>query len=310
MTTDNVYYRRGLLEKVSRDTDQSELAALRVGSTRAAAGVRYDSIAETLDDHYSSHDGLSEANWQPHESSIDNASSQILDEIERRAISLGDLYPFRLDSDVLTYQQSESQLYEFLLCTSLSPNLTENPYYDFPRYFERIATELTANFLGANTSYCHVGWPNDGQRFKCSVMPAIEASRELAWRPDDGLPDDGPRSGDEGVDYILWKGFGCGRFIGQPFYFGQCACGNDWDTKLNDVSERFFKWFARLKVAPAKVFAVPFVIPDAKLAEVSREAGIVMDRLRLVRAFTTGDHYRSEHWRPHLSSTLSLVTKT
>lgn len=307
MASDNPYYLRGLFEKVAKDADQTELVALRFGSTRATSGVRDDTIAETLDDHYSIQDGVEEAEWQSRESSIDNASSQIIAEIERRAESLGPLYPFNLTGDVLSYEQSDSQLYEFLLCTSITTNLTKGAFRHFPRHFERIATELTANFLGPNTGYCHIGWPNDRRRFKQAVGTAIDESKELSWSPDEGLPDAGPRGGDEGVDYILWKTFECGRPIGQPFYFGQCACGNDWDTKLNDVAEKFFKWFSRLKVPPSKVFAVPFVIPDAKLVEVSRDAGIVLDRLRLVKALEAGDHYQSDQWRDTLFETLCLV---
>lgn len=109
------------------------------------------------------------------------------------------------------------------------------------------------------------------------------------------------------MDYILWKDFGCGRPIGQPFYFGQCACGNDWDSKLNDVSAKFFKWFSKLKVCPAKVFAIPFVVPDNKLTEVARDAGIVMDRLRLVKAVSSGEHFDQEDWKDKLFDTMCLV---
>ena len=111
--------------------------------------------------------------------------------IAKRGVSLGDLYPFKLDKDVLIYCGSESQLYDFLLCASLSPSLTEAPYYNFPRHFERITTEVTANYLGSNSGYCLVGWPNERGQFKNSVARAITASKELTWRPDDGLPDDG-----------------------------------------------------------------------------------------------------------------------
>ena len=309
MSTDNDYYFRGLSKKVSRDTDQTELLALRFGSTQAASGANDDSISDALNDHYSSQDNLPEPTWQSRESSIENATSQIQDEIVKRGVSLRGLYPFKLDKDILNYCRSESQLYEFLLCASLSPSLTEGAYCNFPRHFERIATELTANYLGSNSGYCHVGWPNERGRFENSVAKAIEASKELTWRPDYGLPDDGRHSGDQGVDYILWKTYGCGRNIGQPFYFGQCACGNDWETKLNDISEKFFKWFSKLKVKPVKIFAVPFVIPDAVLVEVSRDAGIIMDRLRIVHALRAGNHYNSDDWRDSLTETLNLVAK-
>ena len=68
---------------------------------------------------------------------------------------LGTLYPFRVAGDVLDYEESDTLVYEFLLCTSLSPSLTTGGFTEFPRQFERLATVLTANFLGPNTGY----WP-------------------------------------------------------------------------------------------------------------------------------------------------------
>ncbi|MGB0696197.1 MAG: hypothetical protein ACPGOY_11150 [Rhodospirillaceae bacterium] len=307
MSNNNEYYLKNQLLKISKDSDQAELVALRTGRAQATSGVRDDAIADTLEENYSTNDNELEASWQTHETSMDTASSQITEELERRSVLLGDLYPFKLDGDILSYEQSETLIYEFLLCTSLSPNLTKGKYTGFPRKFERLATILTANYLGPNTRYCHIGFPNEKRRFKNAVMVAVEKSKELHWKPDPELPDEGPRQGDEGVDYILWKEFGCGRPIGQPFYFGQCACGNDWDTKLGDVSEKFFKWFVKLKVDPTKFFAVPFVIPDPKLNEVTREAGIVMDRLRLVKAATTGDHFDSDKWKDKLFETMQLL---
>lgn len=307
MANEHSYFLRGHFLKVSHDADQAELVALRFGKSRATSGVRDDAIADTLEESYYAEDELGEEAWQSHETSMDTASSQILEELERRSNALGDLYPFQLEGDVLTYEQSATLVYEFLLCTALSPSLTTGRFKDFPRQFERLAAVLTANFLGPNSNYCHIGFPNENKRFKRSVTEAIENSGELRWQPDDDLPDEGPRQGDEGVDYILWKDFGCGRAIGQPFYFGQCACGNDWDSKLNDVSDRFFKWFSTLKVRPAKVFAVPYVIPDNKLKEVAREAGIVMDRLRLVRAIASGGHFNQGEWKEKLFNTMCLV---
>nr|WP_321464000.1 hypothetical protein [uncultured Cohaesibacter sp.] len=304
---DQSYFSRGHLVKVSRDADQAELVALRFGQSRATSGVRDDAIADTLEENYSAGNEFEEEAWQSRETSMDTAASQILEELEKRSLSLGELYPFRIQGDVLYYEQSPTLVYEFLLCTSLSPSLTTGRFKDFPRIFERLAAVLTANFLGANTHYCHVGFPNEHRRFKSAVRVVISESRELNWQPDEGLPDEGPRQGDEGVDYILWKDFGCGRPIGQPFFFGQCACGNDWDNKLNDVSERFFKWFSRLKVDRTKVFAVPFVIPDIKLREVTRDAGIVMDRLRLVKAISTGEHFVKDEWIDSLFNTMCLV---
>ena len=301
------YFLKNHLSKISKDADQAELVALRFGKSRASTGVRDDAIADTLEENYSSGINLDEEAWQSHETSLDSASSQIIEELERRAEALGALYPFKVTGDVIEYHQSDSLIYEFLLCASLSPSLTTGEYTGFPRKFELISMLLTANFLGTNVRCCHTGFPNEYRGFRAAAEVAIADSHELLWQPDPDLPEGGPKLGDAGVDYILWKDFGCGRFVGQPFFLGQCACGNDWDSKLNDVSARFLKWFARLKVEPSKIFALPFVVPEAKLREVSVEAGIVMDRIRLVKSLEGGTHFKADEWRESLFETMCLV---
>lgn len=307
MTTRHSYYLRGQATKVSTDADQTELVALRTKSARVVAGIRDDDISDSLEDHYASRNVVAEAPWQTRESSIDNAATQILDELIRRSDSLGDLYPFNIKGDVLTYQKSKSLLYEFLLCICQSPNLTTGDFVQFPRLFERIAARLTADFLGHNTEFSHIGAPSGRGNLKASVQEAIKNSKELRWSPDSELPDTGPDQGDQGVDYIIWRDYGCGRETGKHFYFGQCACGNDWDSKLNDISNRFFQWFEPLKVTPTRVFSVPFVVPKNKLDIASKEAGIVMDRLRLVIAANNGSHFDTNEWRDPMSNTLNLV---
>lgn len=301
------YYQRHLHSKISHDTDQTELVALRFGRARASAGIRDDVIADTIEENFSSSLTLDEESWQTREVSIDNATSQIITEIEKRKEILGEKYPFSIEGDVIQYEQSEDLLYEFLLCTSLSRNLSKGEYRHLPRRFERVSTELAADFFGSSTSFLHVGWPHVYKRFKPALLKVSQMSGELIWRPRHNLPDEGPRSGDEGVDFVLWKPFGCKRKIGQLFFLGQCACGNDWENKLNDISEKFFKWFEPINVDPVKIFTVPFVIPDSKLLEVSRQSGVILDRIRLVIAADKKNNFQPENWIENFYESMCLV---
>ncbi|MCY4195782.1 MAG: hypothetical protein OXD33_02480 [Rhodobacteraceae bacterium] len=307
MTARHPYYCQGHETKISTDADQTELNAVITGSVPVVAGIQDDDIADSLEDHYAPRTTTNEAPWQTRELATENAATQIMDELMRRQKSLGDLYPFEIQGDSLTYKKSDSLLYEFLLCTCLSPNLTTGDFVKFPRLFERIAARLTANSLGHNTGFSHIGAPSGRGNLKASVQEAIEKSQELHWGPRFNLPDAGPHQGDQGVDFIIWRDFECGRKIGQQFYFGQCACGNNWETKLNDVSDYFMQWFEPLDVSPTSVFAIPFVISDLKLSATSRQAGIVMDRLRLVRAAKKGSNFNTKEWRDCMSKTLDLV---
>ncbi|EIE49616.1 hypothetical protein C357_17930 [Citreicella sp. 357] len=88
------------------------------------------------------------------------------------------------------------------------------------------------------------------------------------------------------MDFIFWPPLLDNRSIAQQFFLGQCACGNDWDTKFDDLNlKKLFKWFDAAVVDPVRLFATPFHIVDAVLIESSREAGFVFDRARIVGAF-------------------------
>ena len=303
------YYNRLIAQRISSDADQTEFAALRNGTARVQIGVRDDILADAMDD-FELNDGVEEEDWQAAENHLDQASTRLLDELSARATYLGELYPFVLEGDVLRHVPKNDLIYEFLLCTSVSPSLTSGEFRHLPRTFERVAATLSATFLGHDVGFQHIGWPRTPPRFKAAMKQIQDATREWVWRPEPDLPDEGPRSGDEGVDYVVWKDFGCGRQIGQLFFLGQCACGNDWNTKFDDINiQKFGKWFAGRGslVTPTKFFSVPYVIVEPVLREASREAGIVMDRIRLTKTSTRNLHYVSADWQGHFSKLINVV---
>jgi len=69
------------------------------------------------------------------------------------------------------------------------------------------------------------------------------------------------------------------------FLLGQCACGNNWDSKLNDLNPKLIqdKYVRDISVAEElRFFSTPFHIPNSKTWEdTSLAAGLVFDRVRL-----------------------------
>jgi len=138
-----------------------------------------------------------------------------------------------------------------------------------------------------------------------------ERSGEWRWQPEEGLPAEPTTTGDEGVDFIVWLKALDGR-PGQIFLLGQCACGDDWETKFNDIHlDKLYKWFSpKPYVEPVRIFATPHHLSDGHLIEAQREAGLVLDRARLsVLADKLADEPQIAGWRDRLSEVGGLVLK-
>lgn len=293
--------------KLSGDADQVEFESLVHGVAGLPPGVEEDVLARTVTDDDMGAAYANEETWMYDERATGSAASGVLEEIQLRLSTLKSMYPFHLRRGALEYVGGDSCLYEFLLCASLGYNSYKGSQTAIPRLFERVTTELTANILGKNVNYVHLGWPNSAKGFKKAHEPVFIGSQELKWAPAPDLSPDGPSVGDQGVDYIIWKGYGCGRSTGQLFFAGQCACGNNWESKLGDVSKQYWHWFQSLAVNPVSVFAVPHILPEAKITEVSRRAGVVLDRIRLVIAGQHREVYNENKWNAEMITVISNV---
>lgn len=282
MTKTDIHSLRHQRQRASKDADQSELKALALDSAVVATGTYDDRVASAMDDFLA--EGPDAPDWAREDLATDAAVGATQDEIERRMKLLGDAYPFQLKSGNLEYVARKHPIYEFLLVTAVSPSLTAGDFVKLPRSFERVASKLVGLYVGSDVEVIHTGWPRDNSLGFAKAMADVCASCvEPKWQPQDGLPSAPPANGDGGVDFVVRKLPPDGRAIGQMFLLGQCACGNDWDTKFNDLNmSSFGKWFNPFSlVPPVRAFATPYCLVDGWLAEASREAGIIFDRIRL-----------------------------
>ena len=282
MTTDS-YGKRHYAQSAAADADQAEFFALKNGATAVDAGNYDERVSGTFDDFHVS-DNLER--WHSDDLRHDSAAGRTQEEIERRVALLGPAYPFSLDGGTLAYAASASGIYEFLLCICNS-QLTTGDYVWLPRLFERVAARLVAAYFGEHAESIHTGWPRDGtvgSSFSEAMTTVATCTGEWTWGPDEGLPDV-HHSGDQGCDFVVWFNAVDGRQIGQLFVLGQCACGNDWQTKFRDLDVvRLRKWFNPLSVVdPVRSFATPHHVADALLREASRESGLFFDRARLAK---------------------------
>ena len=276
--------RRLHAQRLAHDADQAEFYALQYGSTVVDAGVKDDKFADAMDDFESTASSPS-APWLEDALRYELAVGNVHKIVQRREEELGEIYPFRSKKGTLVYEPSKTLVYEFLLAICNADTLTTGDHVQLPRFFERLSAKLVAAYFGPETQSIHTGFPRDpkiGRSFKDAMETVANRTGEWKWGPDEDLPDE-PTSGDSGCDFVVWPPAADGRQIGQLFILGQCACGNDWPDKFNDLSlKKLGKWFNPLSlVDPVRSFATPFYVTDEMLPDASRQAGVVFDRVRL-----------------------------
>ncbi|MBV9884229.1 MAG: hypothetical protein JO276_14560 [Sphingomonadaceae bacterium] len=307
----DAYTRRHRDQRRIKDADQTEFEAILRGNAVVDRGIYDDRVADALDD-YDPQGAQDMESWHRSDLMIDSAVGQIHEEIERRDGLLGQAYPFRLDDGLLTYEKSKSGFYEFCLAISLADQITTGEHAQLPRAFERLSTILVRSYFGEGARGLHLGTPRDadvGARFRDAMKRAHEETKEWFWGPDPGLPVEPSDTGDHGVDFVVWKAPPDSR-PGSLFILGQCACGDDWASKFDDVNlDRYKKWFNLLTfVPPVRAFATPHHVSDGFLHEALKLAGLMFDRGRLTLAAETAcdaEDYRS--WAGRIADLTRLV---
>ena len=257
---------------------------MRNGSSLTDSGIYDERVAGAMDDH-EHHDAVADAPWQEDDLKYDSAVGMVQEEIERRREILGEAYPFKLLGGTIKHYPNSNLIYEFLLAICNAGTLTTGKYVGLPRVFERVSARLVAAHVGVGARFVHTGAPRDkevGISFKDAMATLASETSEWNWGPEDDLPDE-PQNGDSGCDFVVWPKPPDDRRIGQLFFLGQCACGNDWINKFNDLTlKKLGKWFNPLSVVdPVRCFSTPHHVTDAMLREASREGGYVFDRARL-----------------------------
>lgn len=305
------YASRRLDQRTIEDADQAEFAAFVRQSAVIDTGIYDDRIAGALDD-FEPEDSTVHLDWQRQDLQYDTAVGRIHEELSRRSQMMGASYPFDIEDNKLIHSASASGFYEFCLATCCANTITAGDFVGLPRAFERATALLLKSYLGEHATWLHTGSPRDrdvGTTFRDAMMRLNALSGEWIWGPEPDLPDDPSTTGDEGMDFVVWIPSPDKR-AGQLFILGQCACGDDWEGKFNDLSlDKLRKWFRPgWYVTPARAFATPHHLSDGHLLNAQREAGLVLDRARLtlIAEHLAGDE-SLRVWRPRFSELAALV---
>lgn len=280
---------KGMLQRLSNDADQAEFEAIKEGTSTFESGFSDDHIASNMDDFEIEGD-LPE--WQLKDVANDTAVGGLYEELIRRQSLMGDNYPFIIDGNSIEPHTSIQLTYKFCLAIC---NVNVNEYIDFPRIFELVAMEYIRIYLGDFARSLHTGWPRNSsgsKKFSEFAKYLHDETGEWLWGPDATLVDeDSNYIKDCGIDFIAWLETPDQR-LGRLFFLGQCACGNDWNTKFEDITKtKYERWFnPATYVSPAVTFCTPFSIVDGYLYQASQEAGLVFDRSRIALLASRYEH--------------------
>jgi len=272
-------------QRLSGDADQVEIDAVRLGSATIDSGIQDELIAGVMDDFIN--DDGDQMEWAERDMANDSATTGIVGEINRRVQTLGELYPFSVEGNSLRPKDDfDSITYKYCLAISVQTQISKTPFTLLPRTFELVAKDFCAAHFGPYAKSEHTGWPrsrDDQPKIYKDLAECLnKLTKEWIWKPAEGLTNQDSRHiKDNGIDFITWLE-SPDEEPGKLFILGQCACGEDWTEKYNDIDvKRLTDWFSPLWVEPVKAFCTPYALVQANIWDAGRSAGLVYDRLRI-----------------------------
>jgi hypothetical protein len=200
---------------------------------------------------------------------------QIWDEVNTRALYLGDRYPFKLsaDEEIFTFKEDGPNL-SYLLCLLVSffglPTLTSYKTTDGSYLFEKLCTHVAGSYLSndmAKASSLQFGTPRKDWTKQVKKFP--QAVIELAARMGDGesridavrntekVVGDG---GDGGLDVVAWRSFSDGK-KGSLMLLGQCATAKKHEEYMKKLKE--VETFLEMYFSADFPFVGGFFVPHA-----------------------------------------------
>lgn len=171
---------------------------------------------------------------------------------------------------------------EYIACLIFSLFGASSERLSGTKLFERLSALVLKEYLQGEVFI--FGWPVlDGMETAIGRR-ILDVSSKLKERFAES-----PRSPykDRGVDIIAWKSFAEGR-SSQCVILAQCAAGKDWCNKTRDLPLESWSQYIHWACDPVTAFFVPCIIPDDSWHDISREAGILFDRIRIINLLPNG----------------------
>jgi hypothetical protein len=194
---------------------------------------------------------------------------------------------FVCEGDVVSRADEQAARSEYIACLLFSLYGVSDEHRTDSKLFERMTAEAIRNYLGGKTFL--FGWP---------VLEHIDAHianrvRDLASQSRERFVEaPAARYKDRGVDVIAWKPFqehkGEDHRSSQVVILAQCAAGGNWREKTTQLPYGSWTQYIHWGCDPLRAFAVPRVVAEDLWHDISREAGILFDRIRILNLLVDG----------------------
>ncbi|MEC6741639.1 hypothetical protein VXS12_16775 [Acinetobacter baumannii] len=286
------------------NADQSELEALFNTVAPLDAGLndnKQASALDTIDLVGSINNGWSERDYE-----IDNIGSELTTELSSRYQLLGSGYPFLIEGSGLKLNIDRPNLF-YIFCLIISHSKIKAHAGEkannlkMARLFEKVTLKIIQKSLGTFSNSLHFGFPRDDRSniFKAmeNLKNQLDLSGEFKPNPIDYVEEDLMKQKDLGIDQIIWIKRPDQRKYGHLFLLGQCACGQDYLNKFNDINlNKLNNYFRPLThVSPIKAMSVPFLVSEKEFRRISNEAGWLFDRISLSALYDSYEDLKVEY---------------
>lgn len=245
--------------------DWLELSAIEAGDKNSSAGDLLSVLALVRNDDVD-----------------DELSLEVIREIERREKATGEGYPFIVQhARVLQAKPNwkDHVAYVFCLCLSYFKWKSEkgaaiNPW----NLFEELSCIAAAQYFQGRVF--HFGSRSKDLK---SFSRGVSELCRLIGEGQDFKQQPTLKRKDDKVDLVAWKEF-LDSAPGKLIIFGQCAAGDDWDEKIDQLRPDVFwkQWMLEPETSPLiRSFYIPHRLPPEKWQFYARRTGILFDRCRI-----------------------------
>lgn len=218
--------------------------------------------------------------------------SDALNQIDFRAYSTSNKYPFVAETKMVSINEGCSEyyriLYSFLLFATrwkMGADRIVNQK-DGTLLFERLCKEVLSHYFGPYTKSMVFGTGSESNPngFENKVKKLLKEFKEKGYqfKYPAGI---GHNHKDGGIDLVAFTPFNDER-KGHFIAFGQCKTGTSWRDKLGQMNPRSFCdvfLTPPLRFTPISIYMVSEAVDDNWELLASRASGLLLDRTRIVQ---------------------------
>lgn len=213
---------------------------------------------------------------EPSENFINNIWIELLNRQERYCNPLFRVFDKRVES-----KENAGSNIEYIVCLILSLFGVPEEFQNGPKLFERLSAEVIKRYL--NGEVFIFGWP-PLEDTPSSIAERVKSACDCLQ--ENFVESPAARYNDRGVDLISWIPFLDSR-SSQCVILAQCASGTNWKEHA-PLPMKSWEQYIHWACNPIEAFFVPCIVPDKLWHDVSKDNGVLFDRIRIMNLLGAG----------------------